>query len=483
MAMHGFSGHSGSGGGGGSGPVNYLMDDHYYDKEADIWLPREPLPEVIEGNPALMVQLIDALDHKHKYTSGVLSFSHDDTNKLKASGLGAAITDITGRLKEMLFAGIAPEHQHILIVAHMHLDRLELHYVTPRHNYEVDRAWNPAPPGKGKFRQMDALTDFINVKYGLDDPRDPLRARSTKDIQWEPVDRKSTRETLNAFFKEAVIEGVIDNRQELIELAKKAGFEITRTGKDYVSMKAPGAEKAIRLKGEIYNEQFTSRAELANTKTKSAERAAYLSKPAVAQRYKQAIRERKCFIEERFKKALGIARTGKDYSETQRFHGAKRGTLVDTSKGRASDFGYKHPDSHNINNRIKINDSTRRAANEVIERSERLSHEAEQIFSRASRVIKAGVTVAKSAIERIREPVATPPYGVPPIAPSAMASAGASEVSGGFSPADTGDPESDRIINSKRSESIAAAQQEAVRNKQAAFRIQESLKIVTSLIP
>ncbi|MDF5959087.1 hypothetical protein P4052_08440 [Pseudomonas aeruginosa] len=151
MAMHGFSGHSGSGGGGGSGPVNYLVDDHYYDKEAGIWLPREPLPEVIEGDPALMIQLIDALDHKHKYTSGVLSFSHDDTDKLKASGLDAAITDITGRLKEMLFAGIAPEHQHILIVAHTHLDRLELHYVTPRHNYEVDRAWNPAPPGAGKL--------------------------------------------------------------------------------------------------------------------------------------------------------------------------------------------------------------------------------------------------------------------------------------------------------------------------------------------
>lgn len=61
--------------------------------------------------------------------------------------------------------------------------------------------------------------------------------------------------------------------------------------------------------------------------------------------------------------------------------------------------------------------------------------------------------------------------------------AGASEVSGGFAPADTGDPESDRIINSKRSESIAAAQQESVRNKQAALRTQESLKILTSLIP
>lgn len=481
MAMHGFSSHSGSGGGGGSGPVNYLMDDRYYDKEAGIWLPREPLPEVIEGDPALMVQLIDALDHKHKYTSGVLSFSQDDTDKLKVSGLDTAITDITGRLKEMLFAGIAPEHQHILIVAHTHLDRLELHYVTPRHNYEVDRAWNPAPPGEGKFRQMDALTDFINVKYGLDDPRDPLRAKSTKDIEWEPADRKSTRETLNAFFKEAVIEGAIDNRKELIELAKRAGFEITRTGKDYVSMKAPGAEKATRLKGEIYNEQFTSRAKLANTKTKSAERAAYLSKQAVAQRYKQAIRERKCFIEERFKKALRIARTGKDYAETQRFHSAKRGTLVDISKGRPGDFSCKRSNPHNTNNKVKINDSTGREANDVIARAEQLGHDTEQIFNRANRVVEAGVVVLKSATERVREPIAPPPYGVTPIAP--FATAGASEVSGGFAPADTGDPESDRIINSKRSESIAAAQQEAVRNKQAAFRIQESLKIVTSLIP
>ncbi|MDF5976733.1 relaxase/mobilization nuclease domain-containing protein [Pseudomonas aeruginosa] len=338
MAMHGFSGHSGSGGGGGSGPVNYLVDDHYYDKEAGIWLPREPLPEVIEGDPALMIQLIDALDHKHKYTSGVLSFSHDDTDKLKASGLDAAITDITGRLKEMLFAGIAPEHQHILIVAHTHLDRLELHYVTPRHNYEVDRAWNPAPPGAGKFRQMDALTDFINVKYSLDDPRDPLRARATKDIKWEPADRQSTREALNAFFKEAVIEGAIDNRQELIELAKEAGFEITRAGKDYVSMKAPGAEKAIRLKGEIYNEQFTSRAELADTKTKSAQRAAYLTEPAVAQRYKHAVREREVFVEKRFKKVLSVVRAGKNHQETQKFNTAKRGHLIEINPDRAGRF-------------------------------------------------------------------------------------------------------------------------------------------------
>ena len=34
MAMHGFSCHSGSGGGGGSGPVNYMIDENYYDKDS-----------------------------------------------------------------------------------------------------------------------------------------------------------------------------------------------------------------------------------------------------------------------------------------------------------------------------------------------------------------------------------------------------------------------------------------------------------------
>ncbi|VTQ74110.1 relaxase/mobilization nuclease [Pseudomonas aeruginosa] len=483
MAMHGFSSHSGSAGGGGGAPVSYMLDDDYYDCQAECWRPRNPAPDVIEGDPQLMIEMIDALSTKHRYTSGVLSFTHSDTEKLKAFGFDEAVHDIAARLKEMLFAGISPEYWQILVVAHTHLDRLELHYVTPRHNYEVDRAWNPAPPGEAKFRHMDALVDVINVKYGLDDPRDPLRVRVTKDPLWAPAESKPLRDQLNQFFTGLIAENLVNNRDELINFAKSAGLKITRSGSDYISVKAPGHERAVRLKGAIYNERFTSTTELTNTKEKSAERAAYLSKPAVAQRYKQAIRERKRFVEERFEKALRITRAGEDYSETQKFHGAKRGTLLDLSKGRPGNFSYKHLDPHNINNRIKINDSTRRAANEVIARSERLSQETEQIFSRAGRVITAGVTVAKSAIERIREPIATHPYGVTPTAPSAMTSAGASDVSGGFAAADTGDPDSDRIINSKRSEAIAAAHEESARNKESARRNQESLKILTSLLP
>lgn len=156
MALHGFSTHGTSG---GAGPVGYFIAGEFHHvglddngEEVAGWRPRDPLPEVIEGDPALMVSMIDAVPSKHKYTSGVLSFTAEDTLKLQTAGLEESIQDITSRLKEMLFAGISEEHQHILIVAQTHLARLELHYVTPRWNYEVDRAFNPAPPGSKNSR-------------------------------------------------------------------------------------------------------------------------------------------------------------------------------------------------------------------------------------------------------------------------------------------------------------------------------------------
>lgn len=469
MCMHGFSRYTGSSAGSSASGVNYMVDEDYFDKGQEVWQARDPLPEVIEGEPELMIQMIDALAHKHKYTSGVLSFTHSDTEKLKRHGLSEAIADITGCLKDMLFAGISSEHQHILIVKHTHLERLELHYMLPRHNYEVDRAWNPAPPGAGKFRQMDALVDFINVKYGLDDPRDPLRARTTQSIKWEQSNRKTTRETLNNFFKNSVIEGVIDSRKKLIDLASKAGFDITRVGKDYVSMKAPGENKAIRLKGEIYNEQFTSRSELTDTKTKSAERTAYLAKRKIAQRYKQALRERQGFVERRFKKALGTIRAGKNHSETQKFNSAKRGEIFEVPKICTDSCFNNHSNQPNNNNNGVRNDGFGKEADSVIARAERAIYNTQQSATTASRIFAAGAKVAQSAAMRHRVPPMRSPYGAPrnpPLARVGMAGLAISDVAGGVTAADTGDPDSDRILTAKRQEAVESAQRSADRAKQ-----------------
>jgi hypothetical protein len=457
MALHGFSTH---GTGGGSGPVGYFVAGEYYAKSVDEkgekvaqWKPREPLPQVIEGDPALMIAMIDAVQAKHKYTSGVLSFTAEDTLKLKTLGLDEAVQDITARLKEMLFAGISEEHQHILIVAQTHLDRLELHYVTPRWNYEVDRAFNPAPPGSKKFEAMDALMDFINVKYGLDDPRDPMRARVTKNPLWTPQETKPLRDQLNSFFTDIVADGVINNRVELIKFAKNAGFEITRTGADYIGIKAPGSDKAVRLKGEIFNERFTSRTELANTQGKSAERAAYLEKSAVVERYKNAVSERRAFIEKRFSKALSNIRRGKTHEETRSFYAKSRGKSIEVSK---NGIGSVRP--NNNSKRVykdDVNDGFGKEIDSIITRAERnisdrqrSTHRANSAFYRGTDLLTAGATVVKAANQRLEAPQNRNYAFLPSTPADAIAVIG--ESTGTM---DSGDAEADRVINKKRSES------------------------------
>lgn len=475
MALHGFSTH---GTGSGSGPVGYFIAGEYYaesvdenGKEIAKWKPRSPLPEVIEGDPKLMIVMIDAVPSKYKYTSGVLSFTAEDTLKLKAVGLDEAVQDITARLKEMLFAGISEEHQHILIVAQTHLDRLELHYVTPRWNYEVDRAFNPAPPGKAKFDQMDALTDLVNVKYGLDDPRDPMRARVTKDPQWIPKETQPLRDQLNSFFTELVADGVVNNRDELIKFAKNAGFEITRTGSDYISVKAPGSDKAVRLRGEIYNERFTSSAELANTQAKSFERAAYLAKPAVVERYKNALGERSAFVEKRFAKLLKNVRSGKTYEETRSHYAQSRGKGIEIrtdNLGRVrADNSNKRSNKGTVNDRFgKEVDSLVAAAERRIGNTEQSTDHAASSIRSASRDVQRASSIAHDSSRKVAAPLSKfADFSKIPSTPSSSYGAESASVGGDT---DTGDADADRVIRSKRADASAMNLRNAQRNAEDA---------------
>ena len=58
-------GFSSRGTGGGSGPVEYLTDENKQGRD-------EKPPVVVRGSPESTEKLIDSLDFKYKYTSGVL---------------------------------------------------------------------------------------------------------------------------------------------------------------------------------------------------------------------------------------------------------------------------------------------------------------------------------------------------------------------------------------------------------------------------
>ena len=64
----GFSRH---GTGGGAGPVGYVIDKTRPGRE-------DSPPEVLRGSPDATRKLIDSLDFRHKYTSGVLSFAPEE---------------------------------------------------------------------------------------------------------------------------------------------------------------------------------------------------------------------------------------------------------------------------------------------------------------------------------------------------------------------------------------------------------------------
>lgn len=112
----GFSKH---GTGGGRGPTQYMTDEKRAGRE-------NAPPVVLRGDAEQTRQLIDSLEFKHKYTSGVLSFAAGEEITPE---MEQAIMD---RFESVAFAGLEPDQYDILWVRHTHAGHHELHFVTPQ---------------------------------------------------------------------------------------------------------------------------------------------------------------------------------------------------------------------------------------------------------------------------------------------------------------------------------------------------------------
>ena len=103
-----------NGKGAGAGPVGYLVADKVlaYDgnrdliRDADgqpITVAREPLPEVLRGNPDRTEDLIDASRHQWTYRAGVISFAATDAPTEEQQ------TEVMDGFERLAFAGLDPE--------------------------------------------------------------------------------------------------------------------------------------------------------------------------------------------------------------------------------------------------------------------------------------------------------------------------------------------------------------------------------------
>lgn len=249
-----------NGKGGGAGPVEYLTARTVlaYDDNRDLirdaagqpmTLTREPLPEVVRGDPDGMIDLIDACPHKWTYRAGVVSFAFEDAPTEDQQ------QEVIDRFEEIAFAGLDTDRYACLWVRHTHEDRVELHFCTPRMELDSGRSLNIAPPGYE--RVFDSLRDLMNKTHGWADPMDVERSAEVKTVTEAPT-RAQGRDELHGWVRDQISLGLITDRAVMTEALKDAGFEVPRAGKNYLTVKDPDTGERWRLKGEIFNEDWTA---------------------------------------------------------------------------------------------------------------------------------------------------------------------------------------------------------------------------------
>jgi 5S rRNA maturation endonuclease (ribonuclease M5) len=252
--------------GGGRGPTEYLTSDHVRQIDENgatlreengdpVLLERQPPPEVLRGNPATTRALIDTCHHKNRYTSGVIAFAAEDSPN------EAQQQQVMDDFEALAFAGLDRDQYDILWVRHSHEGNTELHMVVPRQELTTGKALNIAPPGHAKY--YDHLRNAWNYEQGWARPDDPDRAQAeTNDRTYGKPhleERAEAKTKITEWLMWRIEAGEVNDRAGVIARLGELG-EITREGKDYVSVKLAGFDKALRLKGGIYGHEFDVRA-------------------------------------------------------------------------------------------------------------------------------------------------------------------------------------------------------------------------------
>ncbi|MBU2962077.1 relaxase/mobilization nuclease domain-containing protein, partial [Citreicella sp. C3M06] len=241
--------------------VKYLIDEFVVDYDQHRQPKRDAagkvkrtrrtiMPEVLKGHPERMIDLVDAVPHRWKYKLGVLSFAAED------APTEAQQRQLMEDFEAFACPGLRHDRYRVLWVRHLHVGRVELHFIMPRMDLLTGKALNIAPPGHEQ--SFLAFMDLHNRRHGWADPMDPARARDVKSIAEAP-ERAQTRAEVNECVQAQVGLGAIHDRVSLLEALKGIGFEIPRAGANYITVADPDMPvNKWRLKGKYFHVYWTA---------------------------------------------------------------------------------------------------------------------------------------------------------------------------------------------------------------------------------
>lgn len=241
---------------GGSGPALDYLTGYLVNGET-----RGVKPEVLRGDPNVVDGIIDTLPFRCRYSSGVLSFAAEDrvTPEMQE--------EIMDRFENAVFAGLPSDRRSIVWIKHADKGRTELHFVVPRVDLGTGKSLNIAPTTPASRHLLDTLRESINRRYGFRDPNDPECARPVSlpahvaklAAQAKRLGRSAKidiRQTITKRLLEQAEAGVIRSRADVVAFLKSYSFTIARSGVNYLTVVRPDTGERVRLKGNIFRENF-----------------------------------------------------------------------------------------------------------------------------------------------------------------------------------------------------------------------------------
>lgn len=264
--------------GGGGAVRNYLL----FDKDDKTKI--RSGARLIYGNDSDTTEVINGIKNSKIYTSGVLSFAPEE------SITDAQKIEIIESFEQNLFPGLMKGEYSGYWVEHQDKDRQELHFVFADIHLPSGKALPVYYVGKD-FDLVDSWKDLINIDYGLEDPNDPKRKRAYRLKGYEYAQKKQQEKDKLAgkaikdekvFDEEKIGEWLIEEiaddesiqtQTDVIRVIAEA-FEITRVAKDgkSISIKNPVGGRNIKLKGMMYEREFTRQRFESLGKTQTRER-------------------------------------------------------------------------------------------------------------------------------------------------------------------------------------------------------------------
>ncbi len=242
--------------GDGDGSVNYLLNERVEQGTA----------KVLRGDANLTKSLLLSLTQKHKACVGCLSFEESNIN----DGLKYELME---SFENALLTQEMQGRYNILWVEHTDKGRLELNFVIPRIDLITQKAFTPYYHS-ADITRIDLWKDCINLKHNFTNPKNIEKQHNIQQHQTKNPKNKellTTYEKLDKLIQDNLGK-LFNSRDDIINFLKDNQCEVTRQGKDYISVKLPNEPKAKRLKGFYYHETFKTIKDIRNQLSEARQR-------------------------------------------------------------------------------------------------------------------------------------------------------------------------------------------------------------------